>query len=584
MRTILSSIGLVVMMALACAQPFTYQGLLKQSGTPVNGTLSMTFKLYNALTGGSQVGSAITQNVSVQDGLFTVELDFGSVWDGSPRYLEIQVGSTTLTPCVKINPTPYAIWANTAGTANPIGAAGGDLGGTYPNPLVAGLQGRSVANTAPSTGQVLKWNGTAWAPAADLTDQLWQVSGANIFYTAGRVGIGTSGPSVRLSLGGDDANTKLAIWDNGASGLVGFGIGPDQFRIHLASSSNRFSFLNGPAGDEIVTILGNGNVGIGTSGPSVRLSLGGDDANTKLAIWDNGASGLVGFGVAPNQFRIHLATSSNRFSFLDAPAGNEIVTILGNGNVGIGTSSPAYRLHVITGSTFGIFGRSDSTSGTGVYGFANATSGFTNGVIGQTDSTSGTGVYGLATATSGTTYGVYGESRSPFGYAVYSKGNFAVNGNKEFQIDHPLHPETHFLNHFCTEGPDPMNAYSGVVVLDARGEAWVQLPDYFDRINRDPRYILTPVGAPMPNLHVAVKIQNNRFKIAGGVPGGEVSWRVEAIRNDRWVQEYGYQTEQEKSKDAQGKYLNPELYGQPKERSIFYRPEPERPREGEKPQ
>jgi hypothetical protein len=169
MRTILSSFGLVVMMALACAQPFTYQGLLKQNGTPVNGTLSMTFKLYNALTGGSQVGSAITQNVSVQNGLFTVELDFGSVWDGSPRYLEIQVGSTTLSPRVKINPTPYAIRANTAGTANPIGAAGGDLSGSYPNPLVAGLQGRSVANTAPSAGQVLKWDGSAWAPAADQT-------------------------------------------------------------------------------------------------------------------------------------------------------------------------------------------------------------------------------------------------------------------------------------------------------------------------------------------------------------------------------------------------------------------------------
>jgi hypothetical protein len=54
---------------------------------------------------------------------------------------------------------------------------------------------------------------------------------------------------------------------------------------------------------------------------------------------------------------------------------------------------------------------------------------------------------------------------------------------------------------------------------------------------------------------------------------------VEAIRNDRWVQEYGYQTEQEKPKEYQGKYLSPELYGQPKERGIFYHPEPEQPRE-----
>jgi hypothetical protein len=59
------------------------------------------------------------------------------------------------------------------------------------------------------------------------------------------------------------------------------------------------------------------------------------------------------------------------------------------------------------------------------------------------------------------------------------------------------------------------------------------------------------------------------------VPGKKVSWEVKAIRNDLWVQRYGYQTEQEKEDAIKGKYLNPELYGQPKERGIHYRPEPE---------
>jgi hypothetical protein len=224
-----------------------------------------------------------------------------------------------------------------------------------------------------------------------------------------------------------------------------------------------------------------------------------------------------------------------------------------------------------SGNTYGGLFQNPSSSGIGVYGYAQATTGTNFGVVGRSESPSGRGVVGVAEASTGTNYGVLGRTNSSAnGWGVYAGGRLGASGTKSFQIDHPLHPETHFLNHFCIEAPEPYNLYRGTVTLDANGEAWVQLPDYFEAINRDASYHLTPIGAAMPNLHVAVEIQGNRFKIAGGAPFKKVSWEVKAVRNDPWVQQYGYQTEQEKPKEYQGLYLHPELYGQPKERGIFY--------------
>lgn len=120
--------------------------------------------------------------------------------------------------------------------------------------------------------------------------------------------------------------------------------------------------------------------------------------------------------------------------------------------------------------------------------------------------------------------------------------------------------------------------YRGNVVTDARGYATIALPGYFDSINRDPTYHLTVIddSDDFVLAKVVRKIRNNQFVIRTSKPHVEVSWEVKAIRNDRWVQMYGYQTEQEKEDTIKGKYLNPELYGQPKELGSFYHPEMER--------
>src|SRR5439155_21277992 len=69
---------------------FTYQGRISSSGSPASGNFDFTFSLFNANSGGSQVGGTLTYfNVGVTNGIFNVALDFGNVFDGSQLWLQI---------------------------------------------------------------------------------------------------------------------------------------------------------------------------------------------------------------------------------------------------------------------------------------------------------------------------------------------------------------------------------------------------------------------------------------------------------------------------------------------------------------
>ncbi len=239
---------------------FTFQGFLKQQDQPADGNFDFEFSLYDSSAGGNQIGSTVPMtDVPVQEGLFTVVLDFGNVWTGEDRYLEIRVRSagsgeyTVLDPRVRINPTPYAIRATTAGTANPVGPAGGDLTGTYPNPTIAdgavstgkiadgAVTSLKLSTTGVRAGtygdqdQVAQFTVDAQGRitnAQNVTiDRFWQKSdsGSDIYYTGGKVWINSStGPPnsangspphnnilyVSGSLGGEDI---LIVADRGGS-------------------------------------------------------------------------------------------------------------------------------------------------------------------------------------------------------------------------------------------------------------------------------------------------------------------------------------------------------------------------------
>ena len=141
---------------------------------------------------------------------------------------------------------------------------------------------------------------------------------------------------------------------------------------------------------------------------------------------------------------------------------------------------------------------------------------------------------------------------------------------------HPDDPKNKYLMHYCAESPDVINFYSGTIVLDGKGEAAVEMPGYFAKINKEPRYQLTAVGAAMPNLHVGQEISEEAlrsegqcsFVIAGGAPGGKVCWEVKAVRNDLWVRKNGAPVEVEKEGKERGKYQHPEPYGEPAEKGM----------------
>lgn len=131
-----------------------------------------------------------------------------------------------------------------------------------------------------------------------------------------------------------------------------------------------------------------------------------------------------------------------------------------------------------------------------------------------------------------------------------------------FTIDDPIDPENKYLSHSFVESPDMMNIYNGLVRLNFQGKAEVRLPAYFEALNRDFRYQLTPLGGFAP-LYVAREIKGNSFRIAGGIPGQKVSWQVTGIRHDAYADAHRIVVETDKPAREKGPALSPALLGHP---------------------
>jgi hypothetical protein len=146
---------------------FFYSGQLDDSGVPANGSYVFRFTLFSSPSGPLAVaGPLVPGAIGVTNGAFTIPLDFGNTFDGSERWLGIEVRTnsnvssfTALTPRVQILPTPYAIFAGGANAAGIVGIMPtGALSGMYANAItltnqnnVFGGNGASLASVNAST-------------------------------------------------------------------------------------------------------------------------------------------------------------------------------------------------------------------------------------------------------------------------------------------------------------------------------------------------------------------------------------------------------------------------------------------------
>jgi len=193
-RTILF-IFAVAVLSISAQVPRTmnYQGkLTDDSGIAVSGPVSITFHIYNTATGGTPLWSEAHASVTVTNGLFDVILGEGTSMDMDfdvQYWMELVVGGETLAPREKLSAVPYAHRSAYADTAIIIGSGAVqtttrlDGDGTAGDPL-------DIAQQGASSGQVLKWNGSAWAPAADN----------NTTYSAGN-GISLTGTTFSVAAG-----------------------------------------------------------------------------------------------------------------------------------------------------------------------------------------------------------------------------------------------------------------------------------------------------------------------------------------------------------------------------------------------
>ncbi len=269
MKTLLKLMCVTTLLAVTChpaqgqvGTEFTYQGQLADAGVPLGGAVDLVFVLMDAETGGTTIGSMQIDNVPLDAGRFTVQLDFGpGAFDGAKRWLRIEVRSphdptdnepfTLLDPRQPLTATPYAMFALNAtnGAAHTLDAAYDDGG--------------------PGSGRSI----TADSGPVDI-------GGPDGLTVGGPVGIGTTNPTKPLDVFGDFLMGGDGAQFEGGSEYIQIRGRSDEWHLGVtnttSSTSTDFFISNSSSStDGTFHIEQNGNVGIGTTVPAAKLQVAG---------------------------------------------------------------------------------------------------------------------------------------------------------------------------------------------------------------------------------------------------------------------------------------------------------------------
>lgn len=415
---------------------FTYQGQLQSSSALASGSYDFEFLLYDALSGGNQIGATLSRSsVSVANGIFSVPLDFGSNFPGANRFLEIHVRQTgggaftLLLPRQAVSTDPYSIKSLNADTAlnatNATNAANltsplaGDVTGTQGTTTVTRLQGRNLANTLPANGQVLKFNTATnqWEPNTDNTSAGGGGTITGVTPGTGLTGGGTTGNVTLNITNGGVGTTQLAD-----GGVTGGKITAGQVVKNINGLTDSVTLAAGtnitltPSGNALTiaapgalasvshdtSLSGNGTGG-STLGINVPLQLSGSAAGSIVSVTNTGAgTGVYGY----------------------SPAGQGVYGASIDGKGVLGFSSYNTGVDARSSSGFGVSGQ--STFGTGVYGESGTLAGQNPAIYGKTFAAdpAGIGVYGF----SGTGRGVQGNSDTGTGVFGFTNTGAGVYG------------------------------------------------------------------------------------------------------------------------------------------------------------